>query len=172
MLGRLSIDKSIPQLKKFLEGGGQILTAGGATSLANLLGLPVSNALVEIANGQEKPLTGDKYYIPGSVLEMEVDTAAPINFGMGQKADIMFSNSPVFRLAPGAASAGVKPLAWFGSTPPLRSGWAWGQNYLKHGVTAFEAQVGKGKLYAFGPEITFRGQAHGTFKMLFNGLYK
>jgi hypothetical protein len=27
-------------------------------------------------------------------------------------------------------------------------------------------------LYAFGPEITFRGQAHGTFKMLFNGLYK
>lgn len=172
MLGRLSIDKSIPQLKKFLEGGGQILTAGGATSLANLLGLPVSNALVEIVNGKEKSLTGDKYYIPGSVLEMEVDTAAPINFGMGQKADIMFSNSPVFRLAPEAASAGVKPLAWFGTTPPLRSGWAWGQNYLKHGVTAFEAQVGKGKLYAFGPEITFRGQAHGTFKMLFNGLYK
>ena len=121
---------------------------------------------------KEKSLTGDKYYIPGSVLEMEVDTAAPINFGMGQKADIMFSNSPVFRLAPEAASAGVKPLAWFGTTPPLRSGWAWGQNYLKHGVTAFEAQVGKGKLYAFGPEITFRGQAHGTFKMLFNGLYK
>jgi len=43
---------------------------------------------------------------------------------------------------------------------------------LKQGVTAFEAQVGKGKLVAFGPEITFRGQAHGTFKMLFNGLYK
>ena len=103
---------------------------------------------------------------------MEVDTAAPINFGMGQKADIMFSNSPVFRLAPEAASLGVKPLAWFGTTPPLRSGWAWGQNYLKQGVTAFEAQVGKGKLVAFGPEITFRGQAHGTFKMLFNGLYK
>jgi hypothetical protein len=172
MLGRLSVDKSIPQLKKFLEGGGQIITAGGATSLASQLGLPVSNALVEIVNGQEKSLTGDKYYIPGSVLEMEVDTAAPINFGMGQKADIMFSNSPVFRLAPEAASLGVKPLAWFGTTPPLRSGWAWGQNYLKRGVTAFEAQVGKGKLYAFGPEITFRGQAHGTFKMLFNGLYK
>jgi hypothetical protein len=23
----------------------------------------------------------------------------------------------------------------------------------------------------FGPEITFRGQPHGTFKFLFNGLY-
>jgi hypothetical protein len=172
MLGRLTVDKSIPQLKKFLEGGGQIITAGGATSLASQLGLPVSNALVEIVNGREKALTGDKYYIPGSVLEMEVDTAAPINYGMGPKADIMFSNSPVFRLAPEAASLGVKPLAWFGTTPPLRSGWAWGQNYLKQGVTAFEAQVGKGKLVAFGPEITFRGQAHGTFKLLFNGLYK
>jgi hypothetical protein len=172
MLGRLTVDKSIPQLKKFLEGGGQILTAGAATALASHLGLPVSNALVEIVNGKERSLTGDKYYIPGSVLEMQVDATAPINYGMGPKADIMFSNSPVFRLAPEAGNFGVKPLAWFGTTPPLRSGWAWGQNYLKQGVTAFEAQVGKGKLYAFGPEITFRGQAHGTFKMLFNGLYK
>jgi hypothetical protein len=52
------------------------------------------------------------------------------------------------------------------------SGWAWGETYLKNGVVAFEAKVGKGKLYAFGPEITFRGQAHGTFKLLFNELYK
>jgi hypothetical protein len=54
----------------------------------------------------------------------------------------------------------------------LRSGWAWGQAYLKDGVAAFVANVGKGKLYAFGPEITFRGQAQGTFKLLFNQLYQ
>ena len=172
MLGRLSVEKSIPILKAFLENGGQILTAGAATSLANHLGLPVSNALVEVANGKERGLSGEKFYIPGSVLEMQVDQSAPINFGMGAKADVLFNNSPVFRLSPEAARVGVKPLAWFGTTPPLRSGWAWGQQYLKQGVTAFEAQIGKGKLYAFGPEITFRGQAHGTFKMLFNGLYK
>jgi hypothetical protein len=172
MLGRLSVDKSIPELKAFLEQGGQIITVGAATSLATHLGLPVSNALVEIANGKERALTGDKYYIPGSVLEMQIDRTAPINFGMGAKADVLFNNSPVFKLTPDAAAVGVKPLAWFGTAAPLRSGWAWGQQYLKHGVTAFEAQVGKGKLYAYGPEITFRGQAHGTFKMLFNGLYK
>jgi hypothetical protein len=172
MLGRLSVDKSIPELKAFLEQGGQIITVGAATSLATHLGLPVSNALVEIANGKERALTGDKYYIPGSVLEMQIDRTAPINFGMGAKADVLFNNSPVFKLTPDAAAVGVKPLAWFGTAAPLRSGWAWGQQYLKHGVTAFEAQVGKGKLYAYGPEIIFRGQAHGTFKMLFNGLYK
>jgi hypothetical protein len=60
---------------------------------------------------------------------------------------------------------------WFDSDRPLRSGWAWGQNYLEGGTTAFEATVGQGKVYAFGPEITFRAQPYGTFKFLFNGIY-
>ncbi len=34
-----------------------------------------------------------------------------------------------------------------------------------------DATVGKGKLFLFGPEITFRGQPAGTFKFLFNGIY-
>ncbi len=38
------------------------------------------------------------------------------------------------------------------------------------GVAAFEASVGAGRLYLLGPEITFRGGTHGTFKLLFNGL--
>lgn len=124
------------------------------------------------AGGKEKALTGEKYYIPGSVLEMYVDNTNPTNYGMGEQANILFNNSPVFKLAPDAMRNGVKPIAWFGQEEPLRSGWAWGQSYLKNGVTAFEAQVGKGKLIAFGPEITFRAQSHGTFKMLFNGLYR
>ena len=59
---------------------------------------------------------------------------------------------------------------WFDSASPLRSGWAWGQNYLEGGTTAFEAWVGQGRVFAFGPEITFRGQPHGTFKFLFNAI--
>ena len=35
-------------------------------------------------------------------------------------------------------------IAWFDSTTPLRSGWAWGQNYLENGVVAAEARVGNG----------------------------
>ncbi len=172
MLGRLSVEKSIPQLKAFLENGGQVITVGAATSLAYHLDLPVSNALVEVIDGKERNLPGDKYYIPGSVLEMNVDTSSAANYGMSEKAFVMFNNSPVFKLAPEAGLKGIKPLAWFGTEAPLRSGWAWGQQYLKNGVTAFEAPVGKGKLLVYGPEITFRAQAHGTFKMLFNGLYK
>ena len=59
---------------------------------------------------------------------------------------------------------------WFDSPKPLRSGWAYGQGYLDGGVQVVDATVGAGKLYLFGPEITFRAQPHGTFKFLFNGI--
>jgi hypothetical protein len=62
-------------------------------------------------------------------------------------------------------------VAWFSSADPLVSGWAWGQQYLKDGVAVAEASVGEGKFFALGPEVTFRGQPHGTFKLLFNALY-
>jgi hypothetical protein len=52
----------------------------------------------------------------------------------------------------------------------LDSGWAWGQQYLNGTTAVIAANVGKGKVFFFGPEITFRGQPHGTFKFLFNGI--
>lgn len=172
-LGRVTQDKSIPQLKAFLEAGGEIVAIGTATNLATHLNLPVRNALVEIVNGTERRLPAEKYYVPGSVLRVAVDTKQYANWGLDSATDVYFDNSPVFKLSADAVSSGkVKPLAWFPNAAPLRSGWAWGQSYLQDGVTAFEANYGKGKLFAFGPEITFRAQTHGTFKWMFNQLYK
>ncbi len=172
MLGKISKDTSIPKLKEFLEAGGTVITIGSSTNLAYHLGLPVHNALVEKGkDGKEVPLPGTKYFVPGSILQVAFDSTQSAAWGMPAVGDVNFDNSPVFRLDSDAASKGVHPIAWFTTDSPLRSGWAWGQSYLKDGVAAFEAPVGKGKLYAFGPEITFRGQSHGTFKLLFNGLY-
>jgi len=172
-LGRITAEKSIPQLKKFLEDGGRVVTIGSSTSLAYYLGLPVRNALVEMTGGQERRLSNEKFYIPGSVLRVSLDSAAPAAWGMGSEADVYFDQSPVFHINPEAAANGsVRPIAWFATDKPMRSGWAWGQAYLRNGVAAFGASVGHGRLYAFGPEITFRAQTHGTFKLLFNQLYK
>lgn len=172
-LGRITAEKSIPQLKKFLEDGGRVVTIGSSTSLAYYLGLPVRNALVEMTGGQERRLSNEKFYIPGSVLRVSLDSAAPAAWGMGSEADVYFDQSPVFHINPEAAANGsVRPIAWFATDKPMRSGWAWGQAYLRDGVAAFGASVGHGRLYAFGPEITFRAQTHGTFKLLFNQLYK
>ncbi len=172
-LGKITAQKSIPALQKFLNNGGRIVTIGSSANLAYHLNLPVKNALVEMVAGKEKSLPGEKFYIPGSVMQVDVDNNYAPNWGMSKKADVYFSASPVFKLAPEAiAQKEVIPLAWFASATTLRSGWAFGQAYLQDGVAAFEANVGKGKLFVYGPEITFRGQTHGTYKMLFNQLYK
>jgi len=71
-------------------------------------------------------------------------------------------------LRPGASS--VQAVATFDSAKPLRSGWAWGQQYLNGGVIAAQARIGKGSVVLFGPEILQRAQPHGTFKLLFNAL--
>ncbi len=159
-------------MRKFAEAGGTIITIGSSTNLGYHLGLPFTNALVErTADGSERNLSRDKYYVPGSVLQVSVDTTQPLAFGIPERVDVFFDNSPVFKLRPDAMRAGLRPVAWFSSDAPLRSGWAWGQRYLQDGIAVIDAPVGKGRLLMFGPEIAFRAQPHGTFKFLFNGIY-
>jgi hypothetical protein len=123
------------------------------------------------AAGNDRPISNDKFYVPGSILRAQIDTTAAISAGMPRDVDVFYDNSPAYKLGSDAAAKGLRPLAWFPNGTPLRSGWAWGQNYLDGAVEAMEATIGKGKLYMFAPEITFRGQPHGTFKWLFNGIY-
>jgi hypothetical protein len=168
-MGRVSAERTIPQLKQFLEAGGTIVAIGeSAANLAEQLGLPVDDHLVE--NGKALPRA--RYFVPGSLLTARVDAAHPIAAGMKDRADFFFDNSPVFRLRPEAGAARVRAIAWFDSPTPLRSGWAWGQQYLDKGVVALEATVGKGRVVLFGAEILQRAQPHGTFKLLFNALYQ
>ncbi|MBN2198799.1 MAG: peptidase [Candidatus Aminicenantes bacterium] len=172
MLGSVTEDKTIPQILKFMEEGGTVLAIGRSTSLASHAGLPLKDALVDISpDGSEKPLGREKYYIPGSILRVRVDPSEPLGFGLQERTDVVFSNSPVFRVSPGAALQGIKTIAWFEGKEHLRSGWAWGQAYLDGGAAVIEAPYGRGRLFLFGPEITFRAQPHGTFKFLFNAVF-
>ncbi len=171
-IGTLTPDKSVPALKEFLQAGGTVITMGSSTNLAYHLALPLQSALTEKgADGKLRRLPDEKFYIPGSVLEARVDATDPVAWGMGERTDIFFERSASFTLMDNAAAAGIKPIVWFDSDKPLRSGWAWGQKYLKDSVTVATASVGPGKLYLMGSEVSFRGQTHGTFKLLFNALY-
>jgi hypothetical protein len=171
-MGKITASKSVPALRAFLEDGGDIITIGSSSNLAYHLNLPVKNALVEVVGGKERDLPGEKFYIPGSVMQVAVDDAVEANWGMSPKADVYFSASPVFHLAAESVAHGnLIPLAWYASDKTLRSGWAFGQTYLQDGIAAFQAKVGKGNLFVYGPEITFRAQTHNTFKMVFNSLF-
>ena len=170
--GSVTAANTIPRLREFVERGGTILAVGdSAMNLAGHFDLPVEDHLVERdPRGGVSPLGSEKFYVPGSVLRVEVDNTNPIAWGMDDEADVFFRNNPVFRLQPDAAARGVEPIAWFGPDS-LRSGWAWGETFLENGVAAISARLGNGTVVLFGPEINFRAQPHGTFKLLFNGIY-
>jgi len=171
-VGSMTAATTLPQLKKFIEDGGTLVAIGSASNIGFQLDLPIANAMVEkLPDGSEQRLPSTKYFVPGSVLQVTVDGTNPVNYGLPEKVDIFFDNSPVFRLQPDAVLKGVRPLAWFASAEPLRSGWAWGQGYLKGGIAALEAPIGAGRVVLFGPELTFRAQPHGAFKFLFNSMY-
>ncbi|MFH1573790.1 MAG: M14 metallopeptidase family protein [Acidobacteriota bacterium] len=164
-LGAVTEGRTIPELRRFLESGGAILAIGSSTNLAYHLKLPMANALVDRSTRQ--PLKPEQFYIPGSILQARVDNSHPLAYGMAERVDVYFDESPVFQLNGPA----LKRVAWFDSDQPLRSDWAWQQQYLAGGTAVVEASVGGGKLFLYGPSITFRGQPHGTFKFLFNGIY-
>jgi hypothetical protein len=164
-MGSLSTATSLPKVKEFVERGGTLIAIGSATRVAEQLGLAVENHLTETVNGETRNLPREKFYVPGSILRVKIDTEHPLAMGMAEYADFVFDNSPVFKLP-----AGARPLAWFDSAAPLRSGWAWGQEALNGGVAAAELPLGQGQVVLFGPEVAFRAQPHGTFKLLFNAL--
>ena len=168
-LGAMTLARSLPRLSAFLEAGGTVLAIGSATSLAYRLNLPITNALAD-SSGARLPPT--RFYVPGSLLRVHVDNSNPIGLGMHGGADVYYDNSPAFRLLPGAEAAGLKRVAWIDSPTPLRSGWAWGQRYLNGAAEIVIAKVGKGRLVLYGPDPYFRSQPHGTFKLLFNGIYQ
>src|SRR5581483_1964900 len=160
-MGSVTAAKTIPQLRRFMEQGGTVITIGTSNNLAYHLGLPITSALTEKnAEGVDRPLPRDKFYVPGSVLQVHVDNTNPLAFGMNEKTDVFFDNSPSFRLRTDAGLHGIKPVAWFDTDHPLRRGWAWGQKYLQDSAAVIDANVGSGKLLMFGPEILFRGQPH------------
>jgi Zinc carboxypeptidase len=169
-LGRITADKTIPQLQTFVENGGTLLAIGSSTRLYTNMHLPLRDALTEIVKGKEQPVPSERFYIPGSLIRAQVDNTQPIAYGMPSAVDVFFDNSPAFRAAPDASTHGLSTIAYYGEGNLLDSGWAWGQTYLNNSIAVAQDNLGKGKILLYGPEITFRAQPHATFKFLFNGL--
>jgi len=169
-MGNITATKTIPQLAAFVNDGGAILAIGGSTSIAEYLKLPVSNAPMEMVKNQLQPVPPDRFYIPGSLLKAHSNTMDPIAYGVPAKLVVDFDNSPSFTLQPDAELKGLRSVAWYDDDDLLASGWAWGAKYIDHTTAIVEAPVGKGKVVLYGPEVTFRGQPHSTFKYLFNGV--
>src|SRR5687767_175554 len=57
MLGSVTSERTIPQIRRFLEEGGTVITIGSSTNLAGHLNLPIADYMGErLPNGTERPL--------------------------------------------------------------------------------------------------------------------
>jgi len=167
-LGAITDDKTLPQVAEFAKNGGTVITIGSSSRLATVIGAPVDVAVAKKDGDKLVGLTTKEFYIPGSVLRAKVDNRQPLAYGLPQDIDVFFDRSPTFNLK--ASATGVAKVAWFDTDAPLRSGWAVGQEKLKGSTGILDIDVGAGKLFVMGPEVTQRAQSYGTFKFLFNGM--
>jgi hypothetical protein len=147
-----------------LNAGGVILTIGASHRLG--LYPDLNLGFVNAVSG----LPRTDYYVPGSVLNAAIDNTQIVAWGMGERVNLFIDGSPIFQYTVPADSR-LSTISWFDTTTPLVSGWAIGQDMLKDMVPMIQAQIGDGMLFLFGPDINFRAQPHGCYKLIFNGLY-
>src|SRR5665811_931417 len=83
-VGSMTVAETIPQLLKFLNAGGTILAIGSATDLGIQLQLPIANALLDSAG---RSLPRSRFYVPGSILSMRVDTTLALAEGVRPVTD-------------------------------------------------------------------------------------
>ena len=162
-------------LRAFVEDGGWVLAFDQAVDYAiETFALPFRNR----ARGR----SSQEFFIPGSVIRIDVDPSHPLGYGMDEAAMALFSRSQVLERTDGAAGgvagsgggADIGPISTpvcYAASDFLVSGWTLGGEEVLAGYPAV-AQVGVGAgqvvLFAFRPH--FRGQPRNTFKLLFNAL--
>ncbi|MFK7829390.1 MAG: M14 metallopeptidase family protein [Congregibacter sp.] len=150
-------------LSKFVWEGGTIVALNKASeAIIDLLQLPVTNVL--------RGLNSSEFSCAGALLQVELRDAAMATGGMPERPIVMFGGGPAFQTK--AAFEG-KVLASFADDDTLlQSGVIIGPEKIQGKGAALEVSYGQGKVYLFGFKPQWRGQSHGTYKMLFNLLYQ
>jgi hypothetical protein len=175
----------LDELKKFATAGGTLVLLDHAAEIATgALGVPLSlvtvppraddedagraGAVMDAAKAKDAAL-----YAPGSILRVLVDATHPVGAGMADSAAVYFTNSVTFDVPTGPG--GRSPARVIARYPArgediLLSGYLQGASAIAGKAAAVDVPVGQGKVILFGFRPQYRGQAYGTFKMLFNAL--
>jgi hypothetical protein len=151
-------DSGLASLKAFTEAGGTIITLNKASEVY------AGKDLGRVGNALES-VDRKAFYIPGSILQVAVDTTNPIAFGSTPTVPIFYENGPTFKV-----NGDARSVAFFNTDKPLLSGWILGGQFLKNTSVIAEEPVGKGRIVLFGFRPQYRAQSEVTYKFLFNAL--
>lgn len=150
-------------LRAFVRAGGTLIAFNNASLWAiSNLGLPVTNALDGLNN--------DQFYCSGSLLRVELrDMHHPAAWGMPREPIVMFERGPAFETRSGFRGAIL--AAYSKERNPLASGYLLHPERIQGKAAAVEVFYGDGRVYLFGFRPQWRGQSHGTYKLVFNAIY-
>lgn len=155
-------DEGSIALKKFVADGGTLVALNGAADAAiDLFDLPVTN-IVKNARSEE-------FFCSGALLQIKLGTPSRATAGMPSDPIVMFEKGPVFQ--PTVGFKGNVLASYPAEGNPLRSGVLLHPEKIRGKAAALEVEYGKGRVFLYGFKPQWRGQAHGTYKLLFNLLY-
>ena len=158
-------ETEIGVIRNFVENGGTLVAVNRASQLAiEAFGLQISNVAASLPN--------KLFYCPGSMLRIRINNTNPLGFGMPNQALIMHYNSPVFSINPSYYNDRYEAIATYPKENILESGWLIGEEYIAGKPAMLNIKCGKGQIVLYGFQVNFRNQTHGTFKLLFNALYR
>lgn len=160
--------EGVKTLRDFVETGGTLIFLNRASDFAIAqFKLPVRNIVAGL------PRTD--FYVPGSILRIELDTTHPLARGMPQATIAWAEDSPVFEVTndPEATvpASNVRVVASYpADKDPLLSGWLLGGNLIKGKAALVEVKMGKGRVILFGFRPQYRAQSLATYPLFFNSL--
>jgi Zinc carboxypeptidase len=161
----------VKALRDYVEEGGTLVCLNRASEFAiEQFKLPIRNVVAGL------PRTD--FYVPGSILRIELDTTHPIARSMPKESIAWVEESPVFEVvAPSSTTAfsvpasAVKVVGWYPQDKdPLLSGWLLGGNRIKGKAALVEVRMGKGRIVLFGFRPQYRAQSLATYPLFFNAL--
>lgn len=156
--------EGVNNIREFVRKGGTLITLNGAWDFAQTtFNLPIRNTIAEVPRNE--------FYCPGSTLNISVDTAHPLGYGMPLNAYAVFRSSPSLRVSAGSLQDKITVAARYHKENLLQSGWLLGEQYLSNKPAVLEFKIEKGKVIVLAFPAQHRAQTHGTFKFLFNAIY-
>jgi hypothetical protein len=161
-------EQGVKTLREFVEGGGTLIFLNRACNFAiQQFKLPVRNVVAGL------PRT--EFYVPGSILQIELDTSHPLAKDMPKETIAWAEDSPAFDVAEvTGASVPTSNVHIVASYPadkdPLLSGWLLGGEKIKAKAALVEVQMGEGRIILFGFRPQYRAQSWATFPLFFNAL--
>lgn len=156
-------DQGFEALQEFVMAGGTLIALNNSSSaVIDGFSLPVTNSLGGVSSAD--------FFCSGSLLKVEVaDASLPGTWGMAKNPAAFFERGPAFETKTGFK--GNVLATYSKERNPLASGYLLHPEKIQGKAAEVEVFLGAGKVYLFGFRPQWRGQSHGTYKLLFNAIY-